>query len=77
MALNALFAYVFAKMAVQVKCNEGMSLMVGRMLGEVECVDCGQCAAVCPTGALTPRSEVEDVWAALVSALSSSPGADR
>ncbi len=37
----------------------------GRMLGEVECVDCGQCAAVCPTGALTPRSEVEDVWAAL------------
>ena len=33
MALNALFAYVFAKMAERVQCNEGMSLMVGRMLG--------------------------------------------
>jgi NADH-quinone oxidoreductase subunit G len=37
----------------------------GRDLGEVECVHCGQCASVCPTGALTPRSEVEDVWKAL------------
>ena len=26
----------------------------GKDLGEVECVNCGQCAAVCPTGALTP-----------------------
>ncbi len=34
-------------------------------LGEVECVNCGQCAAVCPTGAITPRSEIEDVWEAL------------
>lgn len=37
----------------------------GKNLGEVECVHCGQCASVCPTGALTPRSEVEEVWAAL------------
>jgi NADH-quinone oxidoreductase subunit G len=35
----------------------------GRDLNDVECVHCGQCAAVCPTGALTPRSEVEEVWA--------------
>lgn len=34
-------------------------------LAKVECVNCGQCAAVCPTGALAPRSEVEDVWKAL------------
>jgi NADH-quinone oxidoreductase subunit G len=37
----------------------------GRDLGAGECVNCGQCAAVCPTGALTPRSEIEQVWLAL------------
>ncbi|HQJ74470.1 MAG TPA: 2Fe-2S iron-sulfur cluster-binding protein, partial [Bacteroidota bacterium] len=26
----------------------------GKNLGDVECVDCGQCARVCPTGAITP-----------------------
>lgn len=34
-------------------------------LADVECVNCGQCAAVCPTGAIIPRQEREDVWAAL------------
>src|SRR5215469_2769343 len=34
----------------------------GKQLGEVECVNCGQCASVCPTGALTPKSEVDAVW---------------
>lgn len=37
----------------------------GKSMGEVECVNCGQCAAVCPTGALTPKSEIADVWKAL------------
>ncbi|HEX7571170.1 MAG TPA: [FeFe] hydrogenase, group A [Verrucomicrobiae bacterium] len=37
----------------------------GKDLGEGECVNCGQCAAVCPTGALTPRQEIEEVWKAL------------
>ncbi len=37
----------------------------GRALGEVGCVGCGQCAAVCPTGALSPASEIDGVWAAL------------
>jgi NADH-quinone oxidoreductase subunit G len=34
----------------------------GRSLGEVDCVNCGQCAAICPTGAIVPRSSVDEVW---------------
>lgn len=34
----------------------------GKQLGDVECVNCGQCASVCPTGALTVKSEVDQVW---------------
>ncbi len=37
----------------------------GKDFAKVECVNCGQCASVCPTGALTPKSEVEDVWKVL------------
>jgi len=37
----------------------------GRNLGQVECVGCGQCARVCPTGALTIKSDTEPVWRAL------------
>jgi NADH-quinone oxidoreductase subunit G len=49
--------------------NRGSAVSVlpafGKDLAKVECVNCGQCAAVCPTGALVPKSEVEDVWKAL------------
>lgn len=31
-------------------------------LNEVECVYCGQCSTCCPTGALTVKSQVEEVW---------------
>ncbi len=31
-------------------------------LAESNCVGCGQCAAVCPTGALTVRNDTERLW---------------
>lgn len=34
-------------------------------LAETECVDCGQCAAVCPTGAITVKNDVPAVWKAI------------
>jgi NADH-quinone oxidoreductase subunit G len=40
----------------------------GKLLGEVECVNCGQCASVCPTGALTVKSEVDQVFDLLADA---------
>ncbi len=36
-----------------------------RDLAETNCVSCGQCRAVCPTGALTIRNCMESVWNAL------------
>ncbi|MDQ0287215.1 NADH-quinone oxidoreductase subunit G/NADP-reducing hydrogenase subunit HndD [Desulfofundulus luciae] len=34
-------------------------------LGEVNCVNCGQCSLVCPTAAIHERDETDKVWAAL------------
>jgi NADH-quinone oxidoreductase subunit G len=34
----------------------------GRSLGEVDCINCGQCAAVCPTAAIVPKSHIDRVW---------------
>jgi NADH-quinone oxidoreductase subunit G len=36
--------------------------MAGRDLGQTDCVYCGQCQAVCPTGALTIVNDVDNVW---------------
>ena len=49
--------------------NRGSEVAVapafGKDLNAVECVHCGQCSAVCPTGALTPKSEIDHVWKSL------------
>jgi NADH-quinone oxidoreductase subunit G len=37
----------------------------GKCLSEVDCVNCGQCSAVCPTGALTVKPEIDKAWAAI------------
>ncbi len=36
--------------------------MAGKQLAGVDCVFCGQCQAMCPTGALIVKSEVNHVW---------------
>ena len=46
--------------------NRGSKTLVqplaGKALSSVDCVFCGQCQAVCPTGALTIKDEVNSVW---------------
>ncbi|MEW6355912.1 MAG: NADH-dependent [FeFe] hydrogenase, group A6 [Planctomycetota bacterium] len=49
--------------------NRGFSSMVGpafcASLADVVCVQCGQCAAVCPVGAISEKDEIQKVWNAL------------
>ncbi len=37
----------------------------GKSLVETPCINCGQCIAACPVGALTEKSEIAEVFAAL------------
>lgn len=37
----------------------------GLPLGSVDCVNCGQCAAVCPVGAIVSHSYNDEIWAAI------------
>ena len=51
--------------------NRGFNTMVGPAgnisLAESPCLMCGQCVAVCPTGALMPKSEIDKVDFAMAS----------
>lgn len=37
----------------------------GKSLQQVDCINCGQCAAVCPTGAIVVKPHIEQVWEAI------------
>lgn len=45
--------------------NIEVSTAFGRPLADTDCVGCGQCRVVCPTGALTIRNDTELLWKAL------------
>lgn len=49
--------------------NRGFNTYIGSAfdmpLAETACVSCGQCIAVCPTGALSEKDDTDKVWAAL------------
>ncbi len=42
-----------------------ISTFMDKGLGNVDCVNCGQCLLVCPTGALVENNEIAGVWKAL------------
>ncbi len=51
------FAHRGSKMVVSTAFN--------KPIAETNCVNCGQCAAACPTGAITIKNDTDKVWDAL------------
>ncbi len=52
--------------------NRGIDTCIGQpynlSLAETPCISCGQCTAVCPTGALVEKDDTDKVWEALADA---------
>jgi len=45
--------------------NMVVSPAFGKSLVDTNCVNCGQCAAVCPTGAITIKKNTKELWKAI------------
>jgi iron-only hydrogenase group A len=45
--------------------HQAISTFMNKPMNEVVCTNCGQCINRCPTGALTERNYIEEVWNAI------------
>ncbi|MCE5300375.1 MAG: [FeFe] hydrogenase, group A [Spirochaetia bacterium] len=56
--VQTVFAIDFSKRGIRTR----VSTYMDKGLGNVACTNCGQCAMVCPTGAITERDDTRAVW---------------
>jgi NADH-quinone oxidoreductase subunit G len=59
--VQAVGAIDFAHRGAEMK----VSAVFGKPIADSSCVGCGQCAAVCPTGAIVVKNDIPQVWKAL------------
>ncbi|MDO7203261.1 [Fe-Fe] hydrogenase large subunit C-terminal domain-containing protein [Paraclostridium bifermentans] len=64
-----LCAIKFKQLGLLTEINNGCKTVISseeKSLANTSCTYCGQCVAVCPTGALTEVNNIGDVWNAIV-----------